>query len=97
MSSTDISQDSTGSGRIWIEDGPTYYITPDGEVETVGLVDGSTYDKVDELRCVRCGTPLGWWVDADDDGRTIGGWIAYGVSGDRRRRWCEDCYPGGRP
>lgn len=66
-------------GRTWIE-GPG--------------IDELAEKAVDELQCRRCGAQIGWWVDADDTGRTIGGFIPFGRSADLLRRWCEDCFPG---
>lgn len=79
--------------RVWIEDPPKLHVDPSGVMFGDPSPDPRV-DEVDEHRCHRCSEPIGWWVDADDDGRTIGGFVAYGVSADRRRRWCEDCYPG---
>lgn len=86
---------STMNKLTWIGDPPAYHTTPDGEVFVENAVDDTKADVVDDLVCHRCQTAIGWWADVDDDtGRNIGGFIAYGVSADRRRRWCEDCFPG---
>lgn len=78
--------------RAWIDAPPRTYSSPDGQTFTEDCPD-PLVDEVDRHTCRLCGTPVGWWVDADDDGRTIGGFRGYGISADRRRRWCEDCFP----
>lgn len=84
---------SMPSGRVWIEGVASWYDRDDAD-----LLDPKLESDVDCLTCSVCDRLIGWWVDVDDDtGRTIGGFVPYGLSRDRRRRWCEDCVPGGRP
>ena len=56
--------------RVWVGE-PTRW--PDEPIDT-------REHDVDDLRCHRCSSFIGWWADVDDDtGRNVGGFIAYGV------------------
>lgn len=62
--------------------------------------DDNDWSRIDEMKCAECGVHVGAWVDADDTGRTIGGFVEYAyvvptdwddrASFDASLR-CEDC------
>lgn len=55
-------------------------------------------DHVDDLRCADCKRSIGWVVDVDEYGRTVGDHLGYSYipifRGDGRiSLLCEDCTP----